>query len=77
VNRAGEAKGPRRKYTFLVNLWLEPGRGGSAADGDWRGSVEHLASGRRLYFNHIASLVGFLTNWLGRRDAEVPSTTEP
>jgi hypothetical protein len=62
----------RRKYAFLVSFWLEPGGSEAPPDGAWRGSVEHLASGRRLYFNHIASLVGFLTGWLGRRDSGDP-----
>jgi hypothetical protein len=45
---------------------MEPGRDGSA-DGAWRGSVEHIRSGERLYFNQIAILVGFLSSWLSRR----------
>ncbi|HTX60537.1 MAG TPA: hypothetical protein VMH02_12785 [Verrucomicrobiae bacterium] len=48
-----------------MSFWLETGTG--AADGDaWRGSVEHIGSGQRLYFNQIASLVGFLAKWLER-----------
>jgi len=69
------AAGPaRRKYTFLVSLWLEQGGANASSGRDaWRGSVEHLGSGRRLYFNQIASLVGFLFDWLGRRDVEAAS----
>lgn len=51
----------RRKAAFLVSLWLEPS---ASAEAQWRGSVEHLASGRRLYFNQIAALIGFLSDWL-------------
>ncbi len=54
----------RRKAAFLLSFWLEPGS--DASGGTWRGSVEHLGSGRRLYFNQIASLVGFLASWLER-----------
>jgi hypothetical protein len=56
----------RRKASFLVSFWIEPGRDGSA-DGAWRGSVEHIRSGERLYFNQISILVGFLSGWLSRR----------
>lgn len=58
----------RRKIAFLVNFWYEPEESTTARDA-WRGSVEHIASGKRLYFNDISSLVGFLSTWLGRRDA--------
>jgi hypothetical protein len=64
----------RRKHTFLVSLWHEQGGAAASAGGEsWRGSVEHLGSGRRLYFNQIASLVGFFFGWLGRRDSEAAS----
>ena len=60
----------RRKFAFLVNFWFEPGGTEVPEPAGWRGSVEHLGSGRRLYFNQIASLVGFLSGWLGKREAE-------
>jgi hypothetical protein len=56
----------RSKDAFLVNLWIERGDGEKPAA--WRGSVEHVASGRRLYFNEIAILTAFLFDRLGRRD---------
>jgi hypothetical protein len=59
----------RRKFAFLVNFWFEP-EGPESSAGSWRGSVEHLASGRRLYFNEIASLIGFFSSWIGKRGAE-------
>jgi hypothetical protein len=57
----------RRKNSFLVSFWFEPGGAEPPGGGGWRGSVEHLGSGRRLYFNQIASLVAFLAGWLGVR----------
>jgi hypothetical protein len=60
----------RRKFAFLVNFWFEPGDTDPSPRGGWRGSVEHLGSGRRLYFNHIAGLIGFLSSWLGRHDPQ-------
>jgi hypothetical protein len=61
-----EAKASRRKYSFLVSFWFESGESEPPTGEGWRGSVEHLASGRRLYFNQIASLVGFFSGWLKR-----------
>ena len=68
VSRSVEANTSRRKYSFLVSFWFETGDAGASKDGGWRGSAEHLGSGRRLYFNQIASLVGFLSGWLGKPD---------
>jgi hypothetical protein len=66
VSRIVEANASRRKYSFLVSFWFENGESEQPAGEGWRGSVEHLASGRRLYFNQIASLVGFFSGWLRR-----------
>jgi hypothetical protein len=67
VRQGDGATASRRKFSFLVSFWFEPGSAGISPGDGWRGSVEHLGSGRRLYFNHIASLVAFLTSWLERR----------
>jgi hypothetical protein len=56
----------RRKDAFLVNLWRELRRDESG-HAEWRGSVEHLASRRRLYFTGITDLVTFLSDYT--RDA--------
>jgi hypothetical protein len=66
VSHTVEAKTSRRKYSFLVSFWFETGDAEAPKGGGWRGSAEHLGSGRRLYFNQIASLVGFLSSWLGK-----------
>lgn len=48
------------KLAFLVSIWVD---GSGDAPAAWRGCVEHIASGRRLYFNEVASLIRFM---LGR-----------
>lgn len=58
--------GSSGKASFLVTIWSE------AAEGDaelplWRGSVEHLASRRRLYFSSPNDLIGFLVCQIQRR----------
>ena len=59
-----------RKQAFLVNLWLESDDIGTGADRGWRrGSVEHLKSGRRLYFGDVAELLDFFASCSGRRDS--------
>jgi hypothetical protein len=48
----------RHQHLFIVRLWQEPGRQGS---GQWRGSVEHVPSGLRLYYSALADLTDFIT----------------
>ena len=55
----------RRKYAFLVSVWVETGDEERDMR-QWRGSVEHLATKRRFYFSEIAELVDFLALWIGR-----------
>ncbi len=40
-------------FTFIVRLWPEKSNGGQSV---WRGSVEHVQSGERAYFQDIERL---------------------
>jgi hypothetical protein len=48
----------RPQHLFVVRLWQEPSR--AAPPGQWRGSVEHVPSGERIYFCALADLAGFI-----------------
>jgi hypothetical protein len=48
----------RPHHLFIVRLWRESGR---TSPGQWRGSVEHVPSGRRLYFVSLSDLADFIT----------------
>ena len=50
-----------RDQVFLVRLWHAKQ---SADKRAWRGSIQHIASGRRLYVTGIADVVEFITNKL-------------
>lgn len=54
----------RGKDSFLVTLWTDADDARSAAAFSWRGSVEHLATKRRLYFSDPNELIVFLTRHL-------------
>ncbi len=41
------------KPVFVVRLWWEPGGEAGDAPGEWRGSVELLASGQRHFFRRL------------------------
>jgi hypothetical protein len=54
---------PKRiDHVFMVRLWAETS--GEAAQPDWRGVVEHAASGQRRYFTSLDDLTAFLRTQL-------------
>jgi hypothetical protein len=64
----------RRKDAFLVNLWAEPSDAPHGLPADWRGSVEHLVTQHKRYFNDLSELIAFLAPYvgpIGPRDTEV------
>ena len=46
----------RTEHVFLVRMWRE--RGGD--DPSWRGSVQHVASGRRLFVGSAGEVGDFI-----------------
>jgi hypothetical protein len=67
------------RHLFVVRVWHEPGGDG----GQWRGSVEHAATGQRLYFATLDQLADFIALRLPsegglarRRDADAEPQTE-
>ena len=50
---------PKRiDHVFMVRLWAETT--GESAQPEWRGVVEHAASGQRRYFTSLDDLAAFL-----------------
>jgi hypothetical protein len=45
--------------SFIVRIWRENGDA-PVALGDWRGSIEHVPSGRRAFFRDLAAIVTFM-----------------
>ncbi|QSX77002.1 hypothetical protein [Agrilutibacter solisilvae] len=48
-----------RTAVFIVRIWCERGDGESAAS-EWRGSVEHVDSGQRVFFRHLDAVQEFM-----------------
>jgi hypothetical protein len=53
-------------HTFIARFWLEP-REIKGAKPIWRGVVEHVASGRRLYLEDLDEIKTFIANYLQER----------
>ncbi len=47
----------RRSHSFFVRVWYEPG---PTSAGQWRGSIEHIPSGQRMYFVSLADMTDFI-----------------
>ena len=55
-----------RQHLFIVRIWVEAGQ---SALSQWRGSVEHVPSGQRLYFVSLDDLNHFIS---GRLNPQSP-----
>ena len=60
------------RHLFIVRFWREESE--SASGGQWRGSVEHIPTGRRAHFVSLDVLNTFMTQQLNNETAE---TTQP
>ncbi len=48
---------------FILRVWCESNRGGMPPM-DWRGSIEHIPSGRRLCFRDTADIAAFVRPYI-------------
>lgn len=55
-------------HAFIVRIWFEP-REIPNLPAQWRGMVQHVASGEERYFNNFQQLVSFLV-----QKAEIPES---
>lgn len=56
----------RSNHLFIVRIWQEPGAVEAAGDEGWRGSVQHVRSGERIYFRQFSDLNAFIRCQLSR-----------
>jgi hypothetical protein len=48
-----------RTAVFIVRIWCERGDADSAL-AEWRGSVEHVQSGQRVFFRNLEAVLDFM-----------------
>lgn len=49
-----------RTAVFIVRIWCERGDADASSVPEWRGSVEHVASGQRSFFRNLEAVVDFM-----------------
>jgi len=52
-----EAEVPHRGHSFVIRIWWEKGHADPAW---WRGWVQHAATGKSCYFEHVTDLLTFI-----------------
>ena len=50
-------------HAFVVKLWLER-REIPGALPEWRGRIDHVQSGTRVYFRNMVEIIGFILSFL-------------
>lgn len=52
-----------RVHSFVIRVWQEP-REIEGTGPEWRGRIEHVQSGERVYFRTLDRMVEFITVYL-------------
>lgn len=48
-----------RTAAFIVRIWCERGEAATTVP-EWRGSVEHVQTGQRIFFRHLDAVLDFM-----------------
>jgi hypothetical protein len=57
--------------SFIVRVWRELGEGEQPSQ-EWRGSIEHVGSGERVFFRNLRSIATFMQPHLEKLGIEAP-----
>ncbi len=57
-------KNPDVRPVFIVRFWWEPSGEAAGLAGEWRGSVERLASGQRRFFHRVEDIGAIIADQL-------------
>ncbi len=61
----------RTEHLFIVRVWQEPTQ---TAPAHWRGSIEHVPSAQRVYFESLQDLSDFIALRVSPHEIQVSST---
>jgi hypothetical protein len=63
----------RDVHSFVVRIWHETEDDDSDSLG-WRGTIDHVRSGKRLYFHDLETFLRFVEEQAGLKAGEEPAT---
>ena len=52
-------------HSFILRIWHETTDCNEEQSSDWRGSIDHVGTGRRLYFHDLEGIVRFVQEQSG------------
>ncbi len=61
------------RHVFVVRVWREDSQANPG--GQWRGSVEHVPTGQRIYFASLEILLEFIGRYWGTESAQTTTTS--
>jgi hypothetical protein len=61
-----------RSAAFIVRVWCERGDGPDDSVRDWRGSIEHVESGERIFFRELHVVTQFMSSRLRALGVQAP-----
>ena len=61
-----------RSASFIVRVWCESGDGEPGSVRAWRGSIEHVPSGQRAFFQELDAVLAFMKPHLFALGIEEP-----
>jgi hypothetical protein len=59
-------------HSFIVRVWQIPKDAGLGSN-EWRGSIDHVGQGKRLYFYRIDAILRFIWEQTGLANKQPPS----
>lgn len=62
-----------RSAAFIVRVWCERGDDPTGDVKAWRGSIEHVPSGQRVYFQELEVVLAFMKPYLVELGIEAPN----
>lgn len=65
----------RDVHAFIVRIWHETDDGDESVF-SWRGTVDHVRTGKRLYFHDLDTFLRFIAEQAGLRAEEAPLGTD-
>ena len=62
-----------RSASFIVRVWCESGDGEARTVRAWRGSIEHVPSGQRMFFQELDAVIAVMKPHLVALGIEEPN----
>jgi len=63
-------------HSFIIRIWDASSTQGNLLEKTWRGSIDYVGSGKRLYFNDLNSIANFIREQIHSDDPQAVARWE-